>query len=211
MMASMVNNAAEALRRGQGRSSYSSTDGALFMYSTKMDNPELPEVTADGKPLEKTAGVSVLTAELSYASVGRTGVVFRSAGMDIPVRVETDDNQMPTDEIDQSGKNMYYHSLSETPTFRFTIDGLQGVRVDSLQVVVVSYYVSGQHTKAYALNAGTGEWEEIGLNETIPDPGRYLDEKGRLFLQFRPNTADMYADIPTPMINLEGRLENAEN
>ena len=62
-----------------------------------------------------------------------------------------------------------------------------------------------------ALNAEKREWEEIKLNEDISNPGRYIDAEGRLYLQFRNDTQDMYADIPTPLINLEGRLEHAED
>ena len=44
-----------------------------------------------------------------------------------------------------------------------------------------------------------------------PQIFRYLDERGRLYTQFRLNGAEMYADISLPLINLEGRLEHAEN
>ena len=61
------------------------------------------------------------------------------------------------------------------------------------------------------LNVEKHIWEEIRLNEDVRNPERYLDEKGRLYVQFRTDSMDMYSDIPTPMISLEGRLENAEN
>ena len=75
--------------------------------------------------MEKKAGTSILTAELSYLTVGRTGVICRSAGMDMPVRVETDDTGLPTEEPVQNAKNTYYHTLGEKPTFLFTFDGLK--------------------------------------------------------------------------------------
>ena len=49
------------------------------------------------------------------------------------------------------------------------------------------------------------------MNEDIPEPGNYRDGEGRLYLQFRPDMNEMYAEVPTPMITLEGRLENAAN
>jgi len=207
--ATLINNAAELLRRGQGNWSYGAYESAQFLYSAKPENMESAELIVDGAPVEKRENAAMLTAELSYETVGRTGILYRSAGMDIPERVETDGNLMPLGEADVSLKNMFYHTLSENPTFRFTIGGLEGARAENLQVILNSYY-TGQ-AAAWALNARTREWEEIKLNTDIPDPGRYLDEKGRLYLQFRSNTQDMYAEIPTPLISLEGRAENAEN
>ena len=66
-------------------------------------------------------------------------------------------------------------------------------------------------TLSVVLNVEKHAWEEIRLNEDVRNPERYLDEKGRLYVQFRTDSMDMYSDIPTPMISLEGRLENAEN
>ena len=86
-------------------------------------------------------------------------------------------------------------------------DILDHVRAEG-DAAVFSYTEKFDH---FALNAEKREWEEIKLNEDISNPGRYIDAEGRLYLQFRNDTQDMYADIPTPLINLEGRLEHAEN
>ena len=57
----------------------------------------------------------------------------------------------------------------------------------------------------------TGAWDEIRTNEDIPEPANYVDGEGRLFLQFRPDTQEMYAEVPTPMITLEGKaVERAD-
>lgn len=206
---SMINGAADMLRQGNGNYSYGAYESALFLYAAKPDNAPETNLKADGVPVRQRTSMTMLTAELPFVTVGRTGVVFRSPGMDIPDRVETDENQLPTDEVIQNAKQMYYHSLSDTPTFRFTLEGTAGVKVESLQIVLESYY-SGQ-SRAFALNAEKHEWEEIKLNENINNPGQYIDAEGRLYVQFRNDTQDIYADIPTPMINLEGRLEHAEN
>ena len=79
----------------------------------------------------------------------------------------------------------------------------------TLQVLVESYYVS--MCRVYAWDPAKREWNEIKTNESIRDPGRYLDKSGRLYIQFRSDTQDVYADIQTPTINLEGRLEHAED
>ena len=209
LASSMINGAADILRQGQGNWSYGAYESALFLYAAKPENASESVLKVDGIPVEQKTGLAVLTAELPFAAVGRTGVVFRSAGMDMPERVETDDSRMPTDKRVQNSKQTYYHTLSEDPTFLFVLDGMEGVKVERLQVVVDAYY--SRQARAYALNTETHEWDEIKLDEDISDPGRYLDSEGKLYLQFRDNTSDMYADIPTPLINLEGRLEHAEN
>ena len=207
--AMLINNASDMFRRAQGNWSYGAYESALFLYSAKPENVGDAELNMDGKPVKMKAGIAILTAELSYLTVGRTGVVFRSGGMDMPVRVETDEEWLPTEKADPNSKNQYYHTLSDNPTFLYTIDDLKGIRVETLQVLQNSYY-TGQIT-AYALNKETREWEEIPLNADISNPERYLDENGKLYLQFRSDGQDMYADISTPLITLEGRLEHAED
>ena len=61
---------------------------------------------------------------------------------------------------------------------------------------------------AYALNARTGEWDEVPINEPIANPEDYLDAEGKLYLQFRSDTQDQYVDIPTPGLLIEGKLSD---
>ena len=206
---SMISGAADALRQETGMASYGSFQGAVFLYSAKPKDMEPSEVKVDGEPVAQRTNVTMLTAELAFEAVGRTGVVFRTAGMDIPMQVETDENLMPTGETVQAGRMSYYFSLNENPTFLFAPEGIAGVKVSALQVVLESYYANV--SRVYALNAKTREWEEIRLGTDIAYPERYLDENGRLYLQFRSDSQDMYAEIPMPMITLEGRVEHAED
>ena len=134
--------------------------------------------------------------------------MFRAAGMDMPVRVETDETGMPGKDMKQTAGTIYYHTLSETPTFRYDLSGLKTVRIEKLRLTMENYYSS--QMKAYALNAATGGWDEIRLNEDIANPENYLDREGNLYLQFRPATQELYADIPTPTITVEGRVKSEE-
>ena len=142
MAASLINGASDLLRRGQGNWSYGAYESAMFLYSAKPEDMPPAELSVDGEPVERKGTAAMLTAELSYSSVGRTGVIYRSAGMDMPVRVETGDDMMPSETVFPNGKSMYYHTLSENPTFLYTLDGLDGVRILNLQVIVNSYYVA---------------------------------------------------------------------
>ena len=102
-----------------------------------------------------------------------------------------------------------YYILSNNPTFLYTLEGMEGAKLSSLRVVLDAWY--SEQARVFVLNVEKHAWEEIRLNEDVRNPEWYLDEKGRLYVQFRTDSMDMYSDIPTPMISLEGRLENAEN
>lgn len=209
LISSMVNGAAEVLRQGSGGISYGGYESALFLFAARPESVQGSELKVDGVPVTQKTGLTMLTAELPFNAVGRTGVVFRSVGMDVPERVETDEQKLPTDELVQNTRQQFYHSLTDTPTFRFTLKDMDGVKVEKMQVMIDSYY--GNMAKAFALDAGSRQWTEINVNTDIQNPGRFIDEGGRLYLQFRSDTQDMYADIPTPLISLEGRVEHAED
>ena len=115
---------------------------------------------------------------------------------------------MPGKDMKQTAGTIFYHTLTEIPTFRYDLSGLKEVRIEKLRLTMENYYSS--QMKAYALNAATGGWDEIWLNEDIANPENYLDKDGNLYLQFRPATQELYADIPTPMITVEGKAENAQ-
>ena len=204
----MISSAADTIRRGQGYSySYGPYESSLFLYCAKPEGREAAEVRVDGKPVAQKAGTAFFTAELVFRTVGRTGVVFHSAGMDTPVKVETDDALMPTGKKEQNSRYMYSYMLNDNPTFLFELGSLEGISVKKLQVLQNSYY-AGQ-AKAYALDIKEQKWTEIPMNANIRDPERFLGKDGKLYVQFRLDGQEMYADIAMPMINLEGRQENA--
>ena len=206
---SMINGAVDELRRAYGNFSYGAYDTAVFMYCAAPTDLPRPELSVDGARVERMARMALLTAELEYLPVGRTGVVYRSPGMDIPVRVETDENGLPTDTPLDSGKDIYYHTLNETPTFLFDLKEMGGVKVDSLLISMNVWYLN--ECRVYAYSHVKNDWVEIEANKDIEGPGDYLDAKGRLFVQFRSVSQDMYSEVPAPMISLQGRVENAEN
>ena len=206
---SMITGAAVQMNRAKNGAGYGVYESAVFVYCAEPEEWSAPALCVDGEPVRQQTCISLLTAEMNYVTVGRTGVVFRSAGMDLPERVDTDENLMPTGKLTSVGKSTYYHNLNETPTFRFTLDWAKNVKIERMRVSVESYYV-GQ-AMGYVLNRNTGAWDEFRLNEDIKNPDSYVDGEGRLYLQFRPLGQEMYADIPTPMIILEGRENHAEN
>lgn len=206
---SLISGATGQLRKDQGNNNYDVYEGALFVYCARPVGLPRPELKVDGEVIQCMTSESMLTALLEYKSIGNTGVVCRTPGMDLPVRVETDQDQKPADKELMSAKNVYYHALSETPTFLFSMPDMKGVKVDSLMISMNIYYLND--CKAYLYNCKTGEWDEVRANENVKNPENYLDAEGRVYVQFRPATQDMYAEVPSPMISLQGRIEHAED
>ena len=114
---------------------------------------------------------------------------------------------MPVKDMKQNARGGYYHTLSETPTFRIVLEDPRKVEITDLTVVMDTWYASS--ARCYLLNVNTGEWDAVEINKPVKHPEDYLDAEGRLYCQFRPNTTDAYMDIPTPGVSLEGRVRNA--
>lgn len=205
LRSTMINNAVEQMRQEKNGRSYSVGETAQFIFTAEPEGLPVPGLAVDGKVVEQTSSMSLLTAGMKYLEVGRSGVVFRPAGTDVPVRVETDENNRPAGEYKTAGAGISYHSLVEMPTFRFDLDSLQNVRLEKVQITMEEYYT--RQARAYALNARTGEWDEVQINEAIENPENYLDAEGKLYLQFRSDTQDQYMDVPTPTILVEGRVK----
>jgi len=203
--AGMINGAANQLYRAKNGNGYVPSETTRFVYSAVPEG--LPEsgLSVDGQPVSRINVFGQLTAEMEFEEIGRTGIVYRPAGMDTPVRVETDEDGKPGKDMKQGATRSYYYALSEIPTFRYDLSGIRDVKIEKLRLEMENWY--GSQMKPYALNAATGKWDEIKLNEEIPKPEQYLDGDGMLYLQFRPDTQELYAEIPTPMISVEGRAE----
>ena len=207
VLTTMLTNAADQLNRDKGNQ-YGYAETTMFLYCAEPEYLPRPVFKADGKAVEQQTSLTLLTAELAYTAVGRTGVVFRSAGMDIPERVETDMLGRPTD-MALPMKPAYYHVLSDIPTFRFDLKGMGDMQISMLRVTMDTY--TAGNIKGCAFNIRTGQWDEITLNEDIKKPEQYLDPAGKLYVQFRANsgTQDTYLEMPSPSIMLEGRMPNA--
>jgi hypothetical protein len=130
--------------------------------------------------------------------------------MDKAVRMQLDAEGMPAGEMTPDSKNsysQYYHTLSETPTFRITLEDPKKTEITAMSIVMDTWYANS--AKCCLLNVNTGKWDAVKINEPIKHPEDYLDAEGRLYCQFRPDTTDAYMDLPTPGVSLEGRVRNA--
>ena len=129
--AHMINGAASRLFREKNGNGYSAPETTRFVYTAVPEG--LPEtgLNVDGQPVGRMTVFGQLTAGMNFLDIGRTGMVFRAAGMDMPVRVETDETGMPGKDMKQTAGEGYYYMLSETPTFRFNLNGMKEVRIEN--------------------------------------------------------------------------------
>ena len=196
----------ESTRRSGGQNS------VQFLYCAEPENPETPSVYADGKAVENYTVLPLLTAEISYLTVGRTGVVFHAAGTDPAVRCVLNEKGLPEadmPETDNGGKYYYnFYPLNELPTFRFAPEDIGNVEITRLVIGMEEWYLN--ELKCYVLNAKQRIWVEVRPNTALQRPEQYLDRDGNLYCQFRPASGESYTDIPAPTLILEGRVKNAE-
>ena len=202
-LSSMITTAAEELAVRNGNAQ----NATLFMYTAAPDLT-LPAVLADGKPAAASGGLVRINAEVTYRTVGKTGVVFYAPGMvsAAPCVLEAEGLPAGDAELDPSRRYYQYYDLNDLPTFRFTPEDLENVSVDRLVISMEEWYLN--ELKAYVLDPKQKTWTEFKPNTALENPEKYLDETGSLYCQFRPTAADNYVSIPVPTLTLEGMLKN---
>ena len=198
-----------ALNTTTGGNAYGSTPA--FLYSAETAESRPPKVSVDGKPAGNVAGESVVSAEITYLTTGRTGMVYRIPGMDRPMLMQTDENGMPAGPAEEAGGDKFDggYSLAENPVFRFTLDPPSRAEVTSLEVTVEFY---DTQPRCFLLNAETGNWDEIALSARISRPAPYVDAEGQLFCRLEPEgRIEYYVSIQAPKLTVEGRALHAED
>lgn len=189
----------------------SSRDKPGFFYCAEQEGGETSELTVDGKTVAGKAVIRMRTVEINYLTVGKTGVVFRTPGMDTAVRCMVDGAGLPAEDLEEnsSGAKFYgFYPLVERPTFRFGLESLEDVDISNLTIGLDAWYLT--EAKCFLLNTKLRKWVEIPLNTPVERPEQYLDGKGNLYCQFRPVNTETYTDIPAPSLTLEGRVRKGE-
>ena len=202
MMSSTMDYLADSDRRSSGQSR------TVFAYCAEPEEDLCPPVIADGQEAEGKSGITILNAEITYLTVGKTGVVFHAPGMDKAVRSELNSDGTPGGDMpeDTSSPKYYnYYDLNELPTFRFCPDGISDVEVSKLIIGMDDWYT--KEARCYVFNIRLKTWVEAELNTPLQHPEQYLDGNGNLWCQFRPAVADSYTSIPVPTITVEGTLK----
>ena len=209
MMINGISDQVKTLRQRRTGVVVSGQEETVFLYVAEPVGWQLPALTMDGQPIAASRRETLLGVEIPYETIGRTGVVFHAAGMDPVTRVEVRDSGLPGEDMVLTGYSRYYHTLSENPTFRVDILDADRIAIDAVSVTLPEYYVN--QAEAWVLNLRFGRWEQFTLNRELTNVGRYVDGKGRMFIQFRPINPDSYSDIPAPALILEGREKRADD
>ena len=204
---SLIDSAADRLA-SQNRNSGLIQGNQVFVYSAESEEDFTVPVLADGRETGGQSGITLVSAEIRYLTIGKTGVVFHAPGMDRAIRCEIDGAGMPAGDMAEDpgiARNYDYYLLDETPTFRFHPEGIEDVKIDQLVVGVEEWYVNDMHS--YVLNTHLNKWVEITPNTALQQPEQFLDADGNLYCQFRPKTPGDYVSIPAPTLTVEGTLK----
>ncbi len=206
-LSSMANCAAEQLG-ADGQTYSGGISRNTFVFCAEPRGMEETGLLIDGKKPGTEACLALLTAEMTYLTTGRTGVVFHAAGTDRPQRCRLNENDMPAGIMPTSDYSVYSIPLAEKPTFCFDSGDAREAEITRLVIGMDSWYTDSVH--CYLLNSYLKTWEEIRLNEPVKNPALYLDRNGMIYCQFRQATQENAYDIPMPSLELEGRVKDAE-
>lgn len=203
MMTSSMDYLADYGRKDNGGQSRT-----VFVYCAEPETEICSPVFADGREIEGRSGIALLSVEMTYLKIGKTGVVFHTPGMDKAVRCEIDGAGMPVGDMNEDAtKSSYvYYELSERPTFRFSPEGILDVDIGRMIIGMDEWYV--KDLRCYALNLRLKSWVEVAANAPLKQPEQFLDENGNFWCQFRPTAAENYSTIPAPTLMVEGTLKN---
>ena len=80
---------------------------------------------------------------------------------------------------------------------------MEGAELTGMRLSAQTYV---QNVTMSLLNPKTGTWVEQTMKEPITDPERYIGPNGILYVQFRTDSSNQYAEIQEPMLILEGRM-----
>ena len=181
-------------------SSYPTTH---FYYVAFTDDLPVPSLSLDGAPIARSFSRGAVQADMQLLSVGNTGIVYHTPGIDPAVRCQVGDDYKPyLNEARVSAANEY-HRLSESPAFMFD---LSDAKAATLTRLIIYNEIQNRYVNLFLYDGES--WVQQPLGEEIQNPEDYIDENGRLYVQLCPASgSDEYIEINTPTLLLEGRVQ----
>lgn len=176
-------------------------DGSLgFYYISFCDAlAQTHPLLIDGQEITRGGSRGVVSALLPFTGVSPDGLVYHLPGQDAAVRCQLQADGTPSAEPLEGSGQRSFHELSERPVFCFSLD-VENVQISRLSIQAETW------SSSVSLHLFNGrEWVEQPLNEEIPDPRRYINAQGQLFVQLRGTGSEYYVQTPTLM--LEGRVK----
>ena len=162
------------------------------------------ELIMNGEKIERMAHKAVISSNLEFLPVGKTGIVYYAPGVLDALTGETDENGRPR--ITQGvAENLTDASAAKLISFRIP----DAKRIDIEEIVFSASYIEGNAT-AWLYNARTGEWDEqkslyISQTENAQD---YLNADGEIFvrLQSREGRGGSLF-VEQPYLEVKGRTK----
>ena len=98
-------------------------------------------------------------------------------------------------------------NTTKTPAYKqVKSDAVAEVKDADLSKLIIYDEIQSPLVQLYLYDGKN--WVEQKLAEEIPNPKKYIDEDGRLFIQFRAvGNASEYMEVTTPVLMLEGRAK----
>ena len=161
------------------------------------------ELSMNGKPIERVAHKAVVSAELEFLPVGKTGIIYYAPGVLDAFTAEVGEDNRP-----------YIPGLaredSSTVKLRaFRIPDADKINLESL--TFTANYIDGE-ANAYLYNTKTGEWDEqpgvyFTVTENAPD---YVNADGEVYVRVQSTEtrgSDLYVYVDRPYLEVKGRVK----
>ncbi|MDO4384936.1 MAG: hypothetical protein Q4E18_02935 [Clostridia bacterium] len=187
-----------------GLDSSDSSASYYAVYAGFNDELGRVELTMNGKPIERVAHKAIISADMEYLPVGKTGVVYYAPGVLDALPVEADESGKP--HISGSAEQKFYDD-STMKMMAFRIPDARKITLESM--AFSANYIEGNAT-AYLYNAKTGEWDEqkslyVNVAENAAD---YVNADGEVYV--RVQSRDMrggYLYVDRPYLEVKGRTK----
>ncbi len=161
------------------------------------------ELSMNGKPIERVAHKAVVSAELEFLPVGKTGIIYYAPGVLDAFTAEVGEDNRP-----------YIPGLaredSSTVKLRaFRIPDADKINLESL--TFTANYIDGE-ANAYLYNAKTGEWDEQpGVYFTVTENASdYVNTDGEVYVRVQSTEtrgSDLYVYVDRPYLEVKGRVK----
>lgn len=182
-------------------------EGSTSFYAVYVGfNDELGrvELSMNGKPIERVAHKAVVSAQLEYLPVGKTGMVYYAPGVLSWLNAEMNEDGRPYI-VDGEQNKLYSDSTTKLVAFR--IPDVNQISLESL--TFAANYIEG-NTVTYLYNAKTEAWDEqksvyINVIENAMD---YVNANGEVYVRLQSRDArGGYLYVDQPYLEVKGRAK----
>ena len=179
----------------------------LCQYVGFNDEIGFVNIQLNGTTIERTAHQGVVSMNVEYLPVGKTGLVSYIAGLLKVMEVEADGDGQP--QFSGAVSNRYDYDLNQFPFFGFIVPDIE--KIDVERIVFGGQYVEGN--VIFSLyNYTTGAWDAqqgiyLEISDNVAD---YVGPKGEIVVRGQTDSdgTSSYSYLYMPYIEVYGREKN---